>query len=646
MNGEYLIALSTALPALAGLGCFFAPKTLRKALVLLTALTLLGVSFMTYANEGYTYTMPTSWRVGVQLVTVLVLVYFIFTAYENRSFVSVGLGVVQSVALLYILYFTYDLKATPTFVVDGLVKVLGLIIGVVGSAVLVYSTSYIDEHDEAEPSTTGRGKFLARYASEGGFYLWGLLLIGMSYGLVMSNNLYWMYMFYTATTLCVYKLLSQTRSKEAMAGAVRALTYNQIGGVALLAAILLSYYYTNSLTLSSFLSANKETMVLLGYAFMALAAFVKAGMIPFSDWYLGSYLAPTPVSALIDCVTVGNLGVFMIMRLAPTLADTYLTYGIALVGVVSFACNATLALGQRFSKRILLFSTVSNMGLMVFCVGINTPLSYSAAVILLIFHAISKSMLIMGAGVIEQKFHTKNIDLWEDVVQKLPLTSVVMVVGMISMFLPMFGMLLGKWAALEITLSAPIFLAVLLMIIMAIGSSATTLFWAKWLGSFTIMPLIERKTRFEGLKAGYLVALIAVLGVNVYISLDSANFITAVVLPALPSIYKAPWNIDTLHLSSQLGSFLVLPIWAAIGLLIIVGGLLSWMKGGKQGTPYLCGANVEGDPFSFKTTGDSVENFKISGMFFASEVTEKRWETIVLYAGILVNLILFALLVI
>ena len=110
--------------------------------------------------------------------------------------------------------------------------------------------------------------------------------------------------------------------------------------------------------------------------------------------------------------------------------------------------TSIIALSQKLSKRILAYSTVGNLGLMIFCAAMNTSLSYSAAIILLVFHAMSKGLLFMCAGIIENRLHTRAIEDWAGLITKLPITAKVMMVGIVSMFLPLFGVLLGKWAAI------------------------------------------------------------------------------------------------------------------------------------------------------------------------------------------------------
>ena len=150
---------------------------------------------------------------------------------------------------------------------------------------------------------------------------------------------------------------------------------------------------------------------------------------------------------------------------------------VALVGAFTFMAASGLAISQTTGKRVLAYSTIANLGLIIACAGINTPLSIAAAILLIIFHAVSKGLLFLCAGTIEHIVWSREIEDMEGLAAKAPMTTTIFAIGVLSMFLPPFGMLLGKWMALESAFTIP--LAAWLFVI---ASAATIVFWAKWFG--------------------------------------------------------------------------------------------------------------------------------------------------------------------
>jgi len=317
------------------------------------------------------------------------------------------------------------------------------------------------------------------------------------------------------------------------------------------------------------------------------------------------------------------------------------------VGIFTFMITAIIALSQRFSKAILAYSTIGNLGLIIFCACMNTPLSYSAAFILLIFHSMSKGLLFMCAGVIENRLHTRDIEQWQGLLERMPFVTIIMITGIVSMFLPMFGILLGKWAAVGVASSAPIFIAFVMITILTIGSSATTYYWARWLGNLTMIPIVEQghDYKIEPLTLTYKITLPVVLLMNVILSLDASFLITNVICPAVSFAYVCVWDTGVVLLSTQLGNFMILPIWFTMGGVIIVGYYLYKSKKGRRVPIYLCGANVDDNPTGFRSTADQIVDIKVSNIFFDPHITESRWGPWSIIAGILLNLLVLAVVI-
>ncbi|MBC7337650.1 MAG: NADH-quinone oxidoreductase subunit L, partial [Clostridia bacterium] len=178
---------------------------------------------------------------------------------------------------------------------------------------------------------------------------------------------------------------------------------------------------------------------------------------------------------------------------APAYQGTVLSNVLALTGGFAFLVTAILALSQNHSKRVLAYSTVSNLGLIILCAGLNTPLAMAAAVLLLIFHAISKGLLFLCAGAAEQELGTREIEAMAGLAARMPFTATIAFIGMLSMLVPPFGMLAGKWAAMEAVAAAGSGWSLAAIGLLVAGSAVTVVFWAKWMGRLLSQGLPREK---------------------------------------------------------------------------------------------------------------------------------------------------------
>ena len=465
-----------------------------------------------------------------------------------------------------------------------------------------------------------------------------MLLLAAMNGLVYSNSLYWLYFFWEITTLCCYQLIRHDGTDEAKENSILALWMGLVGGVGFIGAMFVGYNQVHSIALTDLMVAPEALG--LAFAFMALAAFTKAAQFPWQGWLLGAMVAPTPVSALLHSSTMVNAGIYMLLRIAPAIQGTSLSYIVALGGGLTFAVTAFLAIRQTVSKRILAYSTIGNLGLIVLCIGINTPLSYTAAVTLLVFHSVAKGLLFMSAGVVENKIGSRNVEDWEGLLGKLPLTSTVMIAGMVSMFLPPFGMLLGKWVAVDAVASSPLYIGLPLVLLVILGSAATTFYYAKWIGYMTVMPNHLEKNKDEELESPYKLSMTGLLALDVLISVGVAFVINNLVTPVLANSY--PTVITTTGLNVDLGftSFPVFALWGGVVAVLLIGSSLAKSKGGKISPPYIGGTNVPGDYTKYRSTAGGEFDLSLSGIFLKSSINEVALEKLAMYIGVLITVAL------
>jgi ech hydrogenase subunit A len=303
--------------------------------------------------------------------------------------------------------------------------------------------------------------------------------------------------------------------------------------------------------------------------------------------------------------------------------------------------TAVLALNERVSKGILAYSTIGNLGLIILCAGINTPLSYAAALTLLVFHSVSKGLLFLCAGVVENRIHTRFIEDWEGLLAKLPKTTIIMIIGMLSMFLPPFGMLLGKWTAIDAISAAPNMGSLIILMLVLIGSAITTLYYAKWLGHMLVLPQSGKKLGNEELPLPYSISLLSLLLLSVVMSAAASIVIGAIVLPTLPTGYISYISANPFTIETSYGSFLSYPFWVGAIVIFVAGVLIARSKGGIVKTPYVSGENVVDNPDAFETTADTQVPMQVSVLFMDNEFSASILSNYAIIAGALVVMIMF-----
>ena len=206
------------------------------------------------------------------------------------------------------------------------------------------------------------------------FFAVMILFLGAMNGLVLSNDLMFFYFFFEVTTLCSFLLIGHDRTETAIKNAVRALWMNSLGGAAFIVALAVIYQPNRHIWIctGSCWSRPANRIYLLSLALLCLAAFTKSAQFPFQSWLLGAMVAPTPVSALLHSSTMVKVGVYLVMRLAPAIGETFLSQCVAFFGAFTFLSAAALAVGQSNGKKVLAYSTISNLGLIFACAGLNS----------------------------------------------------------------------------------------------------------------------------------------------------------------------------------------------------------------------------------------------------------------------------------
>ncbi|MBF0532257.1 MAG: NADH-quinone oxidoreductase subunit L [Candidatus Omnitrophica bacterium] len=407
---------------------------------------------------------------GMLGIEIFMALFIIFIALRNGKSLVALLALIQVCLLTgFELRYGHALIVANDVFIDTFSVIMALIIGVIGTLIAVYSLGYMRSFHRLHA-----GEFPDRQPM---FFFIIFVFLAAMFGIVFSNNLLWLYFFWEITTLSSFLLIGYKGNAESAQNAFRALLYNLIGGLFFAVAIVWMHFFAGTIEMDKLMVMHKA-VVMFPVMLLCFAGLTKSAQLPFSSWLVGAMVAPSPVSALLHSSTMVKAGVYLIVRFAGVLEGTVVGLMIALVGGITFLLTTFIAVSQSDAKKVLAYSTIANLGLIVMCAGIGTYQAVWAAILLIIFHAVAKGLLFLCVGVIEHKLHSRDIEDMTGLIIKMPKMSIMLQVGMAGMFLAPFGMLISKWAVLR----ALVDYNPLLTIFLVFGSSATLFFWVKWMG--------------------------------------------------------------------------------------------------------------------------------------------------------------------
>lgn len=612
---EGLLSMSLVLalilvPFAAGAGLLFARSdAIRKILVIGTLLALCGLSLALAVLPVSTglNDLPVSAHsisVGMWLVGLAISLLIIYVGVRAKHVLIVLLTLAQAGVMGWFeLGPGAQLQVAQNLFVDKFAVIMALINGLVGGGICLYALGYMREyHEKAHREVADRRPL---------FFALLFVFVGAMFGLIFANNLTWLFLFWEITTLCSFLLIGYTRTPEARRNALRALAMNLAGGLAFALAIVWLHGQTGRIELQAMLNSPDKALVLLPAALLCFAGITKSAQLPFSNWLLGAMVAPTPVSALLHSSTMVKAGVYLVLRMSPIVTGTKVGMLVALVGAVTFVIGSFAAITTSDAKRVLAWSTVANLGLIVLCGGIGTPEALWAGVLLIIFHAVAKCLLFLCVGVVEHKLHSRDIESMSGLIVSMPRVALLMQIGMAGMFLAPFGMLISKWAVLKAVVDA----SPVLSIFIVFGSSATLFFWVKWMGK--ILEVIEPHKRVESeLGLGESIALHG---------LAAATFLACLLFPLISTHAIVPYVAgvfgQTGALMSQ-GNITIMIIMMALVMLFPIA-FLNRGRGVRVTDAYLGGANVQSS-VRFRSSADSVQSVAL-GNYYLHNILSEAW---------------------
>ncbi len=320
---------------------------------------------------------------------------------------------------------------------DGLALLFALLITGIGTLILIYTGGYFKGHRE-------QYRILALL----------LFFMGSMLGLVLSDNLILMFIFWELTSVSSYLLIGfKHEDGVSRRNALQALLVTGLGGLALLAGIIILGTAAGTYEASQLVAAGDQILahplLPLALGCILLGAFTKSAQFPFHFWLPNAMAAPTPVSAYLHSATMVKAGVFLLARLNPALAPTP-AWSVCLfsLGATTMLLGGVLGLLQTDLKRILAYTTLSVLGMLTMLIGVGTELALTSAIFFLLGHALYKAALFLTAGNVDHACHSRDVTRLRGLRFTLPVTALAAGLAAFSKsgFPPFFGFLGKEYA--------------------------------------------------------------------------------------------------------------------------------------------------------------------------------------------------------
>ncbi|WP_315928257.1 monovalent cation/H+ antiporter subunit A [Mesorhizobium sp. SP-1A] len=383
MTGTSSLFLIVAVPFLASLAAVFLPSDSRN---------------------------PATWLAGGTTLFCLALAIAFYPSIAGGAVVRQEMEWIPSLGLNLVLR------------MDGFAWLFAVLVSGMGFLVVIYTRYYISPDDSVRR-----------------FYLLFLAFMGSMLGVVTSGNLILLVVFWELTSIFSFLLIGYWHQNPAARdGARMALTVTAIGGLGLLAGVLVIGHIVGSYDLDRVLQSGdlirSSDLYVPALLLILLGAFTKSAQFPFHFWLPNAMAAPTPVSAYLHSATMVKAGVFLMARLWPVLSGTPEWFTIVgLAGMASLVLGAYLAMFQQDLKGLLAYSTISHLGLITLLLSLGSPLGAVAAIFHMVNHATFKASLFMAAGIIDHETGTRDLRRLSGLFRYMPITGTLATVASAAM---------------------------------------------------------------------------------------------------------------------------------------------------------------------------------------------------------------------
>ena len=348
------------------------------------------------------------------LANATLLFLFVYAAVAGRPLIAGG-PVLQQLSWL-------GEAVNIRLALDGFSLFMLLAVSLVGLAVCLFSVDYME-----------------RYGAKANYYALLLIMIAGMNGLILATDLFAVYLFLEVAAVASYALVAFGLGHDELEAAFKYLMLSVVASAFILASIAVVFGMTGSLDFAAVASALKElnagAVVGVASAFFLVGFGLKAALIPFHAWLPDAHpSAPAPISAVLSGLLIKVSGVYAMTRiflnvfgLTPALSMVLMS-----LGALSMVVAAFLALGQKDMKRMLAYSSISQVGYIVLGIGIGTPLGIAGGLFHLFNHALAKGLLFLTSGSVQQATGTRNLDEMGGLAKRMPVTAATNLVGALS----------------------------------------------------------------------------------------------------------------------------------------------------------------------------------------------------------------------
>jgi multicomponent Na+:H+ antiporter subunit D len=327
-------------------------------------------------------------------------------------------------------------------VLDGLTAFMLVTVNLIAFLVAVYSIRYMEQY-------TAKWQF---------YTLFLLMLTGMN-GLIISGDLFNLFVFLEIASVASYALVAFGTDKHELEASFKYAVMSNVGTLFILLGIALLYGYTSTLNMADMarVLAQKEggNIPLLVTVLFIMGFGLKAALVPFHAWLPDAHpSAPAPISALLSGVFIKSLGVYALCRVFYSIIGLTPTISAILMflGILSMIAGVFLAIGQWDLKRLLAYSSISQIGYIILGIGLGTPLGILGGLFHLFNHSVFKSLLFLNSGAVEYATGTRDLQKMGGLAKKMPVTGTTAFIASMSIAgIPPFS---GFWSKLIIIIAA------------------------------------------------------------------------------------------------------------------------------------------------------------------------------------------------
>lgn len=299
------------------------------------------------------------------------------------------------------------------FKIDGLSMLFGLMITGIGTLIYLYAAEYLKRDENIHR-----------------FYCYLTLFMGAMLGVVLSDNLITLFVFWELTSISSFFLIGYNTDQEASRkSAMWALGLTGLGGFFMLASFALIGIVAGTYSLNELLAypdvlLNNQYYYIIIFLLFA-GAFTKSAQFPFHFWLPGAMKAPTPVSAYLHSATMVKAGIYILARFSPILGgDTVWNDTLMIVGGITMVMGAVLSVFHKDMKGLLAYSTISALGIIVFLIGIGTETALYAACTFILVHALYKATLFLITGIVDHATHTRDLSVLRGLRKVMPVIAI------------------------------------------------------------------------------------------------------------------------------------------------------------------------------------------------------------------------------